>query len=196
MCSAADDGHSWGEGAAVGKSVVLAPNLAGAVERLERDFKQIGIVQSMGTSMYVNPVDLRTLLAAVRELQGKVACHEDNLTMHIIPNMQNGLKYREELEAANAALTSDVARYKAVHEAELGVCEQHCDVVAALTERVGKLDKVAAIAKDMLESRTPKGQEFIAGHLVSALAEVGKRPCPCIKPLPQELLPYSAAETA
>ena len=54
----------------------LPPDLAGAVERLERDFKQILIVSSMDTSMYVNPADLRTLLAAVRELQANALTEE------------------------------------------------------------------------------------------------------------------------
>lgn len=41
-------------------------------------------------------------------------------------------------------LERDLARYKALHEAELGICEQHCDVVADLEHKL-------TVARDALE---------------------------------------------
>lgn len=46
---------------------------------------------------------------------------------------------RNRLESELAAAKAEMERYKQLHEAELGVCERHCDVVAAKDAEIERL---------------------------------------------------------
>lgn len=68
------------------------------------------------------------------------------------------------LTKATPLITAEVARvkqleidythYKALHEAELGVCEQHCDVVAGLRARIAELEAEGRLLFDALRQAT------------------------------------------
>lgn len=47
-----------------------------------------------------------------------------------------------------AAQDEEIAQLRAVHEAELGVCEQHCEVVKRLRETLGRIAGCAGYPDD------------------------------------------------
>ena len=72
----------------------------------------------------------------------------------------------------------DLDRYMALHVAELGVCEQYCDVVAALRERLANArqerDEARATIADLLHVRRNSiGWEVVAQQAERLLGRDG-----------------------